>query len=193
MESATSDQALLAMQEKTGSETVRSAANEPSPAGLSNQDVESQKSELETSKNSVDEEAVENAIMEEMAAQEASEYAAEVPAGVTPTSSSPPPRSALEDGAPQPGNLRSSGFPRSDYVPPLPGTGMDATNVFIKYLPTDLTNTGLFTIFSQFGEITSCKVMVDPITGYSLGYGYVFPLHSTSIEPIHVFSSQTSA
>jgi RNA recognition motif-containing protein len=49
---------------------------------------------------------------------------------------------------------------------------MDATNVFIKYLPTDLTNTGLFTLFSQFGEITSCKVMVDPITGFSLGYGY---------------------
>ena len=72
-----------------------------------------------------------------------------------------------------PSPTHSTGFPRSDYVPPLPGTGMDATNVFIKYLPTDMTNTGLFTLFSQFGEITSCKVMVDPITGYSLGYGYV--------------------
>lgn len=79
---------------------------------------------------------------------------------LTTTNPSPPPTAS------------NSGFPRGDYVPPLPGTGMDATNVFIKYLPTELTNTGLFTLFSQFGEITSCKVMVDPVTGFSLGYGY---------------------
>lgn len=100
----------------------------------------------------------------------------------TPTSETAPSVESLEDGlvqlgitpSPSPPPAHSStGFPRSDYVPPLPGTGMDATNVFIKYLPTDLTNTGLFTLFSQFGEITSCKVMVDPVTGYSLGYGYV--------------------
>lgn len=107
----------------------------------------------------------------------------------TPTSDTAPNVENLEDGlvrlgitpspSPPPAHHSSSGFPRSDYVPPLPGTGMDATNVFIKYLPTDLTNTGLYTLFSQFGEITSCKVMVDPLTGYSLGYGYV----------LHVFSS----
>ena len=96
--------------------------------------------------------------------------------GITP-SPSPPPAHHLHAATP------STGFPRSDYVPPLPGTGMDATNVFIKYLPTDLTNTGLYTLFSQFGEITSCKVMVDPITGYSLGYGYVTP---SSTPPYHL-------
>lgn len=59
------------------------------------------------------------------------------------------------------------------YVPPLPGTGLDKCNVFVKFLPTEVTDTGLYTMFSKFGEITSYKVMVDPYTGSSLGYGYV--------------------
>jgi polyadenylate-binding protein len=49
----------------------------------------------------------------------------------------------------------------------------DRCNIFVKYLPTTLTDTGLYSLFSQFGEIVSCKVMVDPVTGNSLGYGYV--------------------
>lgn len=65
-------------------------------------------------------------------------------------------------------------FSQFDYVPPAPGTGIDSTNVFVKYLPLELTNTGLFTLFSQFGEIKSCKVMVDPVSGKSLGFGYVW-------------------
>lgn len=58
------------------------------------------------------------------------------------------------------------------YVPPLPGTGLDKCNVFIKFLPVEVTDTGLYAMFSKFGEITSYKVMVDPITGCSLGYGF---------------------
>lgn len=58
------------------------------------------------------------------------------------------------------------------YVPPLPGTGLDKCNVFIKFLPIEVTDTGLYAMFSKFGEITSYKVMVDPITGSSLGYGF---------------------
>jgi RNA recognition motif-containing protein len=48
----------------------------------------------------------------------------------------------------------------------------DPCNVFIKYLPPELTDSGLYSLFLRFGEIVSCKVMVDPITGHSLGYGY---------------------
>lgn len=102
-------------------------------------------------------------------------------AGLSETSISPSPSAPSASVSP---TRASSGFPRSDYVPPLPGTGMDATNVFIKYLPTDLTNAGLYTLFSQFGDITSCKVMVDPITGYSLGYGYA-PLFTYSSYSLH--------
>lgn len=164
MESATAEQALQAVQANTNEQMVRSTANEPSPAGLSSAVVsagEPLKSQTEVSKDASGENVVENG--SDAQQQPEAEVTA---AGISP-SSSPLGASA---------NQRASGFPRSDYVPPLPGTGMDATNVFIKYLPTDLTNTGLFTLFSQFGEITSCKVMVDPITGYSLGYGYVSPL-----------------
>lgn len=63
------------------------------------------------------------------------------------------------------------------YVPPLPGTGLDKCNVFIKFLPVEVTDTGLYAMFSKFGEITSYKVMVDPITGCSLGYGYGYNYH----------------
>jgi len=48
----------------------------------------------------------------------------------------------------------------------------DPCNVFIKYLPPELTDSGLYSLFLKFGEIVSCKVMVDPITGHSLGYGF---------------------
>jgi len=50
---------------------------------------------------------------------------------------------------------------------------LDRTNVFIKYLPTTLTDTGLYTLFAPYGEILSAKVMVDPVTSNSLGYGFV--------------------
>lgn len=53
------------------------------------------------------------------------------------------------------------------------GDDVDEHNVFIKFLPTTLTDSGLYALFSQFGDIRSCRVMVDPITGNSLGYGFV--------------------
>jgi RNA recognition motif-containing protein len=49
---------------------------------------------------------------------------------------------------------------------------IDRCNVFIKYLPPEVTDTGLYAMFSPFGEIISCKVMVDTLTGNSLGYGF---------------------
>lgn len=50
---------------------------------------------------------------------------------------------------------------------------LDETNVFVKYLPPDINDVSLKELFSPFGEIVSVKVMVDPPTGASLGYGYV--------------------
>lgn len=49
---------------------------------------------------------------------------------------------------------------------------LDETNVFVKYLPPDVNDCSLRDLFSPFGEIVSVKVMVDPPTGASLGYGY---------------------
>jgi RNA recognition motif-containing protein len=65
-------------------------------------------------------------------------------------------------------SVRSDESPRDGVV-----DDVDAHNVFIKFLPTTLTDSGLYALFSQFGDIKSCRVMVDPITGNSLGYGFV--------------------
>jgi RNA recognition motif-containing protein len=51
-------------------------------------------------------------------------------------------------------------------------TYLDHTNVFVKYLPGDIDNEGLRTLFAPYGEIISSKVMIDHRTGLSLGYGY---------------------
>eukprot|EP00741_Cyanophora_paradoxa_P015721 tig00020904_g15177.t1 len=53
------------------------------------------------------------------------------------------------------------------------GANLDRQNVFVKYLPSELTDQGLYQLFSPFGGIVSAKVMVDHQTGNSLGYGFV--------------------
>eukprot|EP00026_Physarum_polycephalum_P010551 Phypoly_transcript_10717.p1 GENE.Phypoly_transcript_10717~~Phypoly_transcript_10717.p1 ORF type:complete len:337 (+),score=61.65 Phypoly_transcript_10717:180-1190(+) len=50
---------------------------------------------------------------------------------------------------------------------------LDPTNVFVKYLPADMDDGGLEGLFSAFGKIVSAKVMLDPRTWTSLGYGFV--------------------
>jgi RNA recognition motif-containing protein len=50
---------------------------------------------------------------------------------------------------------------------------LDNTNVFVKYLPSEMKKRELSNLFSPFGGIVSAKVMVDPHSGSSLGYGYV--------------------
>lgn len=50
---------------------------------------------------------------------------------------------------------------------------LDQCNVFVKYLPPNLTESKFYNLFKEFGEIVSSKIMVDHDTGKSLGYGYV--------------------
>eukprot|EP01125_Pyxidicula_operculata_P008569 TRINITY_DN2868_c0_g1_i3.p1 TRINITY_DN2868_c0_g1~~TRINITY_DN2868_c0_g1_i3.p1 ORF type:complete len:312 (+),score=38.89 TRINITY_DN2868_c0_g1_i3:74-1009(+) len=50
---------------------------------------------------------------------------------------------------------------------------LDESNVFVKYLPPDLTDDKFNELFEQYGKIVSCKIMVDQTTGKSLGYGFV--------------------
>lgn len=50
---------------------------------------------------------------------------------------------------------------------------VDNTNVFVKYLPADVDDTRLRSLFSSFGTVVSAKVMVDVQNGSSLGYGFI--------------------
>lgn len=47
------------------------------------------------------------------------------------------------------------------------------TNVFVKFLPADIDDNGLRSLFVQCGTIISSKVMVNQSNGESLGYGFV--------------------
>ena len=49
--------------------------------------------------------------------------------------------------------------------------GLDTTNVFVKYLPPTMNDLSLQNLFSLCGVIVSAKVIVDPHTWKSLGYG----------------------
>lgn len=49
---------------------------------------------------------------------------------------------------------------------------VDATNVFVKFLPAEYGDSELAQLFTPCGRIVSAKVMVDARTRKSLGYGY---------------------
>lgn len=47
------------------------------------------------------------------------------------------------------------------------------TNLIVNYLPQNLTDNELFSIFVTIGPVESCRVMRDNKTGYSYGFGFV--------------------
>jgi len=49
----------------------------------------------------------------------------------------------------------------------------DQQNLIVNYLPPDMDSTMLHNLFSPYGTIISCKVVVDHASGLSKGYGFV--------------------
>nr|ALI93839.1 ELAV [Holothuria glaberrima] len=47
------------------------------------------------------------------------------------------------------------------------------TNLIINYLPQEMNQEEIKELFGKFGEIESCKLVKDKLTGQSLGYGFV--------------------
>ncbi|XP_066515128.1 ELAV-like protein 2 isoform X3 [Hoplias malabaricus] len=58
---------------------------------------------------------------------------------------------------------------------PVESTGLEdsKTNLIVNYLPQNMTQEELKSLFGSIGEIESCKLVRDKITGQSLGYGFV--------------------
>lgn len=61
--------------------------------------------------------------------------------------------------------------------PPLPAElqedGDRKTNLIVNYLPQTMTQEEIRSLFSSIGEVESCKLIRDKVTGQSLGYGFV--------------------
>ncbi|XP_077598097.1 ELAV-like protein 2 isoform X3 [Stigmatopora nigra] len=68
----------------------------------------------------------------------------------------------------------SSNIP-DDCSSPLESGGFEEskTNLIVNYLPQSMTQEELKSLFGSIGEIESCKLVRDKITGQSLGYGFV--------------------
>ncbi|KAL4688271.1 hypothetical protein H8959_004523 [Pygathrix nigripes] len=47
------------------------------------------------------------------------------------------------------------------------------TNLIVNYLPQNMTQDEFQSLFGSIGDIESCKLVRDKITGQSLGYGFV--------------------
>ncbi|XP_065436695.1 ELAV-like protein 3 [Chrysemys picta bellii] len=71
------------------------------------------------------------------------------------------------------GPTSNSGLPNG---PPLSANGAaddSKTNLIVNYLPQNMTQEEFKSLFGSIGEIESCKLVRDKITGQSLGYGFV--------------------
>ncbi|EFA77985.1 RNA-binding region RNP-1 domain-containing protein [Heterostelium album PN500] len=51
--------------------------------------------------------------------------------------------------------------------------GSEQGNLFVNFLPSTVTTEDLRSMFSAFGAIESCRVMIDLVTGQSRGFGFV--------------------
>jgi ELAV like protein 2/3/4 len=47
------------------------------------------------------------------------------------------------------------------------------TNLIVNYLPQTMTQEEVKSLFSSIGDVESCKLIRDKVTGQSLGYGFV--------------------
>ncbi|XP_032797086.1 ELAV-like protein 3 isoform X11 [Daphnia pulex] len=55
----------------------------------------------------------------------------------------------------------------------VPKDDESKTNLIVNYLPQTMTQEEIRSLFASIGEVESCKLIRDKITGQSLGYGFV--------------------
>lgn len=53
------------------------------------------------------------------------------------------------------------------------GNEVSKTNLIVNYLPQTMSQEEVKALFGSIGEVESCKLIRDKVTGQSLGYGFV--------------------
>jgi len=78
------------------------------------------------------------------------------------------------DSSPVQNNVQNGSIHNSNSsVQSLGGTEDSKTNLIVNYLPQTMTQEEIRSLFSSIGEVESCKLIRDKVTGQSLGYGFV--------------------
>ncbi|XP_062367845.1 ELAV-like protein 3 isoform X2 [Cinclus cinclus] len=67
----------------------------------------------------------------------------------------------------------SGSLPNGAPPGPPPVTDDSKTNLIVNYLPQSMSQEELRSLFGSLGDIESCKLVRDKVTGQSLGYGFV--------------------
>lgn len=79
----------------------------------------------------------------------------------------------------------SSNSSSSTSAPPPPLVDEDPTNLIVNYIPIAISEEQLRSLFSPFGLIERVKIVLDRLTGLSLGYGFVkYSLASSAAHAI---------
>ncbi|KAG9467375.1 hypothetical protein GDO78_015070 [Eleutherodactylus coqui] len=74
----------------------------------------------------------------------------------------------------------SNGY--EDHMDDVCRDDMGRTNLIVNYLPQNMTQDELRSLFSSIGEVESAKLIRDKVAGHSLGYGFVNYLNAKDAE-----------
>uniref|UniRef100_A0A8D8AMT5 Protein sex-lethal n=1 Tax=Culex pipiens TaxID=7175 RepID=A0A8D8AMT5_CULPI len=53
------------------------------------------------------------------------------------------------------------------------GSNYSGTNLIVNYIPQDMSERELYSMFSTMGPIETCRIMRDMKSGYSYGFGFI--------------------
>ncbi|VUZ50170.1 unnamed protein product [Hymenolepis diminuta] len=89
--------------------------------------------------------------------------------------------SSSEEVESKPKTLESSKSIDSEtsFIPPSEDTG---TNLIVNYLPQNMTQEEIKSLFASIGEVESCKLIRDKSTCQNLGYGFVNYVNAKDAE-----------
>ena len=77
------------------------------------------------------------------------------------------------DGRPLVVRVRSEGPPKPSDRPRYGHVEDENAKLYVSFMPPHLDDEALKQMFSQFGEVASCRIIMDRETGKSKGYGFI--------------------